>query len=335
MSKNPQTLIKFFDFHSSNITEDSQPLPDAIFIPFKNRYGNLNTLLYSLTWYDGQIILLASKDTDLSKIIRLPNSKLRILDYSTSTIIDEILKLKTFQIKNPLHQVDEWDLPLKRNFALVYSIQKGFQNILLVDDDISGITPKILYKGTKALETNKIAGCLVDGFPDTSVIGHIEQKRGEFYYPFLGGSFIFIKTLEINSFFPLIYNEDWLFMIPSINLREISAVDTVQQKPYDPFYDIGRVKLQEFGEIIAEGLFELISEAKYSERFDSLFWDDYIDYRRSYVSKLLNHTEPRFHMFINESLKCSGQIKPVSCLHFIENWEDDLKTFIKIKNNAI
>ena len=100
MLENPQILINIFDFHSSNITENSKAFPDAIFIPFRNRYENLNTLLYSLTWYDRQIILLASKDTDLSKIVRLQNSKLSILDYSTFAITEEILKLKTFQIKN-------------------------------------------------------------------------------------------------------------------------------------------------------------------------------------------------------------------------------------------
>src|SRR5436189_164640 len=84
------------------------------------------------------------------------------------------------------------------------------------------------------LITNNITGCLVNGFPDTSVIGHIEQKNGNPYYPFLSGNFLFINPYEAEGFFPLIYNEDWLFMIPAIIKKRISAIGVIHQKRYNP-----------------------------------------------------------------------------------------------------
>lgn len=334
MLKNPQTLIKMNTINTLDTSVDFDLYPDAIFIPFRDRYDNLNELFDSLSWFDGQIILLHSIDSDLIKIKSKANRKIKLLDCFNFAIVDDIRSLDTFKKTSTIQNIEGWDLPIKRNFALLHSIQKGFEKILLVDDDINGITPQIISMGTKALHSNNIAGCLIESYPDTSVIGHIEQKYGEKYYPFLSGSFLFIKPRITEGFFPLIYNEDWLFMIPSINNKSITAISSIKQKPYDPFDNLNRVKLQEFGEIIANGLFELITQSKYLERFNLSFWNNYINYRRTYVNELLSQSNAKMISFINESLQLSRNISPSMCVDFIQMWEKDLITFDKIKKNA-
>ena len=290
MLTNPQSIINFNTNPKPNLGENYEKLPLVIYIPFLKRYQNINLLLASLSWFSGKIIVLVSNDSDKTKIDISHNNGVIFINCLKSDIITKIRNLNTFRLANFYHNYDisDWDLPAKRNFALIHSVQNGFKNILLIDDDVEGITKNIICKGIAALELYNISGCIVKYFPDTSVIGHIEQKYGEPYHPFLSGNFLFIKSDKIESYFPLIYNEDWLFMIPSINKKKISAVDIIYQKKYNPFENISKIKMQEFGEVIAEGLFELIDRSKYDDRYNENYWNEYLEYRKSYVKELLN-----------------------------------------------
>ncbi len=333
MLKNPQLIIKIDKHVTAAFVESTEKLPNAIYIPFLNRYDNLNGLLSALSWFEKEIIVLVSNENYKKKIDTTKNIHVSFINCSKYEITNKIKSLKTFQSAYFHHDTTNWDLPVKRNFALLHATQKKFENILLIDDDIEGISKNIFNKGIAALESNYISGCLVEGFADTSVIGHIEQKYGERYFPFLSGNFLFINPIKTESFFPLIYNEDWLFMIPSINQNKVSAVDVIFQKSYDPFDDICRIKLQEFGEVIAEGLFELIYQSKFEDRYSEQFWNEYLNYRKSYVEELLPKADKMFVPFLKESLSISEKIKANHCVDFIKDWEEDILTFKKIMNN--
>lgn len=335
MLENPQTIVKVENVTAPGFVENTEQLPDAIYIPFLNRYDNLNELLSSLSWFKRKIIVLVSNENDtVKKIDTTKNYQVSFINCSKYEATSKIKNLKTFQLEKFHHEIEDWDLPVKRNFALLHAIQNKFEHILLIDDDIEGISKKICNKGIAALESNNISGCLVEGFADTSVIGHIEQKYGEPYFPFLSGNFLFINPSKAESFFPLIYNEDWLFMVPSINQNKVSAVDVIFQKSYDPFDDICRIKLQEFGEVIAEGIFELISQSRFEDRYSEQFWNEYLNYRKSYVEELLLQADKKYVPFIKESLMISEKIKAIHCIEFIRDWEEDILTFKKIISNA-
>lgn len=333
MLENPQRIIKMEKSNALDFEENSVQLPDAIYIPFLNRHHNLNELLSSLSWFEGEIMILVSNQSDATKIDTTNNCKISFVNCHKYEVTQMIKNLKTFQSINLHQDTSEWDLPVKRNFALLHAVQNGFKNILLIDDDIDGISKMIFNKGIAALNVNNISGCLVEGFADTSVIGHIEQKYGEQYFPFLSGSFLFINPITCKSFFPLIYNEDWLFMIPSIIQNKVTAVGMISQKNYDPFNDMGRIKLQEFGELIAEGLFELISQSNFERRYDKQFWEEYLNYRQAYVKELLPQADNKHVPFLKESLSISEKIKSMHCLEFIRNWEEDIVTFNTIMTN--
>jgi hypothetical protein len=316
-----------------HLKRSSGKLPDAIYIPFYNRYANLNGLLSSLRWFDKDIFILVSDKTQCSSIDISKNKNIHLIHSAELKISKRITNLKTFKNSWISHSHQNWDLPLKRNIALLHSLRKGFHSILLIDDDVYGITRNLIAKGVAALGFNHIAGCRVKGFPDTSVIGHIEQQLGEPYFSFLSGNFLFISPAKTEGFFPLIYNEDWLFMIPSILKKKVVEIDSISQKKYDPFDQSERVQLQEFGEIIAEGLFELISRRNYVERFTIEFWREYLQYRRSYVSAYLEKGVARFTPLLKKSLSISKQIDPTDCVNFLKDWERDIITFKKLKSN--
>lgn len=333
MLKNPQLIIKIDKNVKADFIESTEQLPNAIYIPFLNRYDNLNELLSALSWFEREIIVLVSNENYTTKIDTTKNFQVSFINCSKYETTNKIKNLKTFKSAIFYHNTTNWDLPMKRNFALLHAMQNGFENILLIDDDIEGISKIIFNKGIAALETNNISGCLVEGFADTSVIGHIEQKYGEQYFPFLSGNFLFINLAKTESFFPLIYNEDWLFMIPSINQKKIVAVDVISQKIYNPFDDISKIKLQEFGEVIAEGLFELISQSRFEDRNEERFWIEYLNYRKSYVKDLFQQADKEIIPFLKESLIILEKISPIHCIAFIRDWEEDILTFKKIMKN--
>ena len=73
-------------------------------------------------------------------------------------------------------------------------------------------------------------------------------------------------------FFPEQYNEDWFFFSRLTARRDLAHVGYATQAPYDPFADPVRAQQEEFGDLLAEGLYALFEnqpeEMDYFRRLD-------------------------------------------------------------------
>lgn len=323
-SINPRMLVDQVD----GSTESMDSLPrtlNAIFIPFRNRWAYVNQLLSEIRWYEGPVYLLPSSLSDTKNVKWDKCQEVNVLYPMDSSFVAYFLNLRTSRHKHTkLHNLSLWDLSLKRNFALWYSRNKTYERVLLVDDDIRGLTQAKLNLGSKYLEKYVIAGCFVDDFPDTSVVGHLELMCGANEYMFLSGSFLFINVIKARGFFPNIYNEDWLFMLDHILDHSICSFGTIQQLSYNPFNNNIRALFQEFGDIISDGLYQLISTEKYDLRYNYCTWKEIITERRQLLELLKKHfSQPVYQQLINTIINVSVTIAPDDCLTFIEDYETD------------
>ncbi len=241
-----------------------------------------------MKWYQDKIYLLPSDVSDIYKIDFANNMDIEILNPFYSKVSHLFNEFKTTRYKFIEDSFSNWDLPIKRNYAINYSMLNNFQKIVLIDDDIRGISPEVLEKGCRCLDYYSVAGCFVEDYPDTSIFGHLERASNIPVQTFISGSFLFLTTKNICSFFPQIYNEDWLFMLPFILKKDICSFGNIQQLEYDPFSNPHRAAFQEFGEIIADCLYALIWNKLYHLRNSLAVWDNFIRSRRQKLFEFLD-----------------------------------------------
>ena len=320
---NPRHLIVNSNPSLFSPTEEVSCL-DAIYVPSRGRNHYISNLLGSLSDFKTPIYLLPSSGDDLPQDITSVGANLRLLSFQELEFLWVVRQQKSQS--NPVFGVSDehWDLPLKRNYALWHACKNRFHRILLLDDDIREVDSELLQAGTNALSQWDIVGLFVDSFPDTSVIGHVELSAGEFVWPFLSGSCLFVQTDRPVGFFPQIYNEDWIFMAPEIAQGHVLSLGSVKQVPYDPFCDDSLSVFQEPGEIIGDGLFALLAVGDYERRLESTAWTELLSLRRSWLRDLagLVQGQPQCKM-VEKALEKCEMISANDCVIFIEDWEHD------------
>ena len=99
-------------------------------------------------------------------------------------------------------------------------------------------------------------------FADNSVIGHARRFNRREQSVLLGAGALLVRCDRQLSFFPRVYNEDWLFligqaMLSTEPLRATGWAGNVGRDPYQPFHQ-GRAKREEIGDTLAEGLMNLL-----------------------------------------------------------------------------
>lgn len=331
--RNPQKLIPLKNQFNGFKHGSSRHAIDAIFIPYKRNRVNVSVLLEKLRWFPGKIYLLPSSEADINGINFDLLSNVEVLFVDDSEYITLFNNLHTTKHIHSVPPSLGWDIPLKRNFALYISIKNNFKRILLLDDDIEKITPTHINAGACLLDNFDAAGCFVDDFPDTSVVGHLQLHHEIDLKCFLSGSFLFVLPFEINCFFPSIYNEDWLFMAPLIAGRRLCSFGKIHQKPYDPFATSHIAKFQEFGEIVAEGLFAMIGKHSFNLRYDYSAWAEIIKNRKQELSDLLEKVGlEKYKEIISDSINQNEKIQPSECIEFMYSFDRDVtswKTFLK------
>jgi len=140
---------------------------------------------------------------------------------------------------------------------------------------------------------------------------------------------MFIDPPRARAFFPNVYNEDWLFMLPHLLRCEVCSVGTVTQLPYDPFHLPNRAAFEEFGDLVIDALFGLVLDGDYDSRYSLAFWTELIAERQCLLTSLARNAS------LTRSQLESGQaalqvclgIRPMDCVDFVEGWERDQETW--------
>ena len=103
---------------------------------------------------------------------------------------------------------------------------------------------------------------VVEQHPDNSVVCHARRLAGMSQDVFVTGAVLGVHCNNLPlSFFPDIYNEDWFFFAEEAAPRRLPRVGRARQLEYDPFANPDRARREEFGDLLAEGLYALFGEA--------------------------------------------------------------------------
>jgi hypothetical protein len=98
-----------------------------------------------------------------------------------------------------------------------------------------------------------------------------------------------VRPDSTTSFFPDIYNEDWLFLLRNTSLASVATHGTMLQRTFDPFDTTARAESQEFGDCIAEGIYWLLDRGSPIRHADTRYWREALKRR----GELINHIKGR------------------------------------------
>ena len=178
------------------------------------------------------------------------------------------------------------DLSTKRNLALMLSHMLRWKRIVFLDDDIRVPEPLDLSRAAGLLDTHTAVGLGIGGFPDNSVVCHAFRAGGGSQETFIGGGAMAVAVRRNRSFFPNIYNDDWFFVLDAgKRLQQVATVGEVLQYPYDP-YRVERARAEEFGDVLAEGIFWVLDQGKPASEDDLRHWGAFLEHRKQFIQQV-------------------------------------------------
>ena len=132
--------------------------------------------------------------------------------------------------------------------------------------------------------------------------------------------------------FPDVYNEDWLFFFDDASTGKLAnSCLKATQLCYYPFAKAERAAWQEFGDVIAEGLYALLHLDTKVENATREYWSCFLEARRTFLEAIVTrsqdvHPALRGEMLISvqAALKSLLKIKPDLCERYVKVWREDL-----------
>lgn len=224
------------------------------------------------------------------------------------------------------------DLSRKRNLGLLLSRMAGWQRVVFLDDDITVPMPTDIVEAVSYLGEYAGVGLRNEGFPDNSVVCHAYREAGGLQETFVGGGALAVGADSMTSFFPNIYNEDWLFLLDEVGLRPTAVKGRVIQAPYDPFADDRRARAQELGDTLAEGVYSLLDHGGRVQEAGLRFWRKFLRSRRQLINQVIAMVElsdkdvatrRRMITALKAARGRSELISPNLCVDFIKAWQLD------------
>jgi hypothetical protein len=164
------------------------------------------------------------------------------------------------------------DVGRKRNLALLLARAMHWRHVLFLDDDVfprdrsrragfrrnATLDRATLSAAVRGIESGSqdAVGWLLRDFDDNSVLHRLRAEFGRLQDQFVSGGALLVRVDTTTPFFPLIYNEDWLFVLGygvETGVRpRIAVAGEVGQEPYEAYTRL-RARAEEFGDILGEG----------------------------------------------------------------------------------
>jgi hypothetical protein len=225
------------------------------------------------------------------------------------------------------------DTSAKRNLGLVLARMSGWRTVIFLDDDITVPDAADLERAAALLDTHDGVGLKIGGYPDNSVVCHANRETGDDQQDtFIGGGALAVPADRIDSFFPEIYNEDWFFLLDDAGLRPVCQVGRALQQAYDPFADPNRARREEFGDVLAEGVFARL-DRRLPITAGTDYWSSFLAARLRLIEEIENRIDrdSRVGGPMREALAAAKgrlrYIRPEACVHYLEAWQNDRKTW--------
>jgi hypothetical protein len=326
---------------------------DAIIIPASRRASSFDNLIKLSARLGAHLVVICSRLATIEdvaeRVARTPGARALIIEIPKNYRVPQMPRRTSNRMFLEASAGRTSDLSAKRNLGLLIARLKGWNKIVFVDDDITLTDTAAFERLARRLERVDIAGMVCRDFPDNSVVCHARRLAGFRQDNFVSGSVLGVNCADLPfSFFPDIYNEDWFFFSKAVAGYELANVGDATQRPYKPFADPERARHEEFGDLLAEGLFSLIGEIwdqttdedddqpiDYRQLFEFAtmdFWTDFIRARRETLQatraglELISAAEARQAL---RSLTAAEQqlnlITPDLCTAFLDAWKEDVE----------
>jgi hypothetical protein len=237
------------------------------------------------------------------------------------------------------------DLSMKRNTGLLLARMLGWERIFFMDDDIRSVSASTVLGTVSLLGADghgyRTAGMSVKRYPDNSVVCHARREVGEYQGVFVSGSALAVDCRVPFDFFPDLYNEDWLFFHRDAAEGRLATPGSLaEQLAYDPFADPQRAASQEFGDVIAEGLYALLHDGRGTEAADEEFWGQFLESRNAVLDDVIRRllaARPELRGEISKAIGAAQQvlwdITPKMCSEYVAAWQRDLGRWGKLLAN--
>lgn len=262
----------------------------------------------------------------------LPAQPVNPLGITFATSSDEELAAASFASTR--------DLSMKRNLGLVLARMLGWQRLMFLDDDIYGISRRDADALAAGLNDHNISVLIPDQFPDSSVVCHAHRLGGGKQGTFASAGAMGVRCDRDDlGFFPNIYSDDWFFFYEEAASHKIIKVGESKQRRYDPFADPERAAREEFGDLLAEGLYARLDHGQGLHGQDAAYWAAFIEYRKDFLARvadsLRRHPERHHDTEQGREVRAAGlsiraachqleRISPELCQKFINLWKADL-----------
>ncbi len=322
--------------------------PDAIVVPATRPASALAGIIELAAELETQLVILCSRQAKIDRVAervgRVPRARAVVVQ------IGDKYELPVPGFETSSHDFTaanggrDSDLSLKRNIGLLLARLCGWRKIVYVDDDIT-LGKSDIARISHQLDNHQFAGMACREFPDNSVFCHARRLAKLHQDVFVSGGVLGVNCSDLPMpFFADIYNEDWFFVGEAAARRRLVKAGEAHQAPYDPFAEPRRAGCEEFGDLLAEGLYALIENQGAGSSFRQVthlanerYWSSFIDVRWHD----LHDTRARLKAFagrdscsdtVTDAIKSldealgrygSDQIDAERCAQFLEAWRGD------------
>jgi hypothetical protein len=257
-----------------------------------------------------------------------------LVTFVTPSADKELLHFLTSEHpENDIEPSCHFDIARKRNVGLLLARLCGWRTIMFLDDDIRGMTASAMIEAAGMTARYQTASFRISDYPDNSVVCHAHRLAGGAQGVFPGGSALLVDVFRSNTMFPPIYNEDWLFLVDAAQRRSIALAGTLSQLEYNPFAQPQRAASEEFGDVIAEGIYRLLDEGGVVADATYGYWRGTLERRFRLIDHiadelLLRREDAPLTGYALMSLAAARKrlvgITELACLSFVRAWRTDV-----------
>jgi hypothetical protein len=314
--------------------------PDAIIVPASRTAENLDEAVTLAKAAECWLIVLCSRETRATEVGQLFSDKRFAKGVAIDIPADYHHPLLAFSSSAlardselPVCVNPNGDLSTKRNLGLLLARMLGWRRIFFIDDDVRGVSLGDLRATVSMLDRYRSVGMRVTDRADNSVVCHAHRATGADQDVFVSGSVLAVNCQKPFGFFPEIYNEDWLFFYDDVREGQLgwSGRDVAQLR-YDPFENVERAERQEFGDVLAEGLYALFHIGFDLSTAPHRFWNEFLATRKRFLEEIIwraRFVAPEIGQnivrVVQTAMLCLMQVQPQAFEDYIRAWRDDLR----------